>query len=195
LAIGIQKGDMFGERLRAARVSANLSQERLAELLSVDRQAVIRWEKNRRLPRGPKLAEIAGALSKPVSWFFEEDSEAAEVAPQSLPEAQTQEEPSVRPTPNEEDRLDRIERILGTLVEQQARAAPEERLAQAVAQAMKQALEPLHDVMASLAHGHMGTQAELARMQGKLREMEADLREMDEEDEEGDCPGQEACSG
>jgi chromosome segregation ATPase len=136
-------------------------------------------------------------LGKPVAWFFEEDSEAAaaEVAPQSLPEAQTQEEPSVRPTPDVEDRLDQMERILGALVEQQARAAPEERLAQAVAQAMKQALEPLHDVMASLAHGHMGTQAELARMQGKLREMEADLREMDEEDEDGDCPGQEACAG
>lgn len=185
----------FRSRMKQARMARHLTQQQLADCLDVDRQSVKDWEAGRREPRIERMKQIASALGTQLAWFFEDDSEAAEVAPQSLAEAQTQEEPSVRPTPDEEDRLDRIERILGALVEQQARAAPEERLAQAVAQAMKQALEPLHDVMASLAHGHMGTQAELARMQGKLREMEADLREMDEEDEEGDCPGQEACSG
>jgi len=178
-----------------ARLQLGWSQTQLAEAIDVSMRSVQQWESGQRNPKNRSLVALSGALGKPVAWFFEDDSEAAEVAPQSLPEAQTQEEPSVRPTPDEEDRLDRMERILGALVEQQARAAPEERLAQAVAQAMKQALEPLHEVMASLAHGHMGTQAELARMQGKLREMEADLREMDEADEEGDCPGQTARAG
>jgi flagellar biosynthesis/type III secretory pathway protein FliH len=91
--------------------------------------------------------------------------------------------------------LEGIGAALQALAQQQARAAPEERIAQAVAQAVQQALEPLQDVMTSLAHGHLDTRAEVARMQGKVREMESELREMDQEDEEDDCPGQETCSG
>lgn len=43
----------FGEKLQKLRVREGLSQDRLAELLDVSRQAVRKWERNESMPDGP----------------------------------------------------------------------------------------------------------------------------------------------
>lgn len=53
----------LGERIQACRLSAGMSQEKVAELVGVSRQAVTKWETNRSAPNTEnlfKLAEIFG---------------------------------------------------------------------------------------------------------------------------------------
>lgn len=53
----------LGERIKACRQSAGMSQEKVAELLGVSRQAVTKWEVNQSAPNTEnlfKLAEIFG---------------------------------------------------------------------------------------------------------------------------------------
>ncbi len=53
----------LGERIKACRQSAGMSQEKVAELVGVSRQAVTKWEVNRSAPNTEnlfKLAEIFG---------------------------------------------------------------------------------------------------------------------------------------
>lgn len=51
-----------GERLKAARRRAGLSQERFAELLGIDPGTLSRWERNLRMPirRHLRIAEVFG---------------------------------------------------------------------------------------------------------------------------------------
>lgn len=58
--------DGFGGRLRSAREAKSLTQGQLAEAVGVQRQAVIRWERGRRKPRGEWLHKIAHALDTTV---------------------------------------------------------------------------------------------------------------------------------
>lgn len=58
-------------RIRAARIERGLSQERLGELLGVSFQQVQKYEKASNRVSAGKLALIAGALHKPVVWFFD----------------------------------------------------------------------------------------------------------------------------
>ena len=53
----------LGERIKACRQSAGMSQEKVAELVGVSRQAVTKWEVNQSAPNTEnlfKLAEIFG---------------------------------------------------------------------------------------------------------------------------------------
>ena len=53
----------LGERIKACRQSAGMSQEKVAQLLGVSRQAVTKWEVNQSAPNTEnlfKLAEIFG---------------------------------------------------------------------------------------------------------------------------------------
>ena len=53
----------LGERIKECRQQANLSQEKVAELVGVSRQAVTKWEANQSAPSTDnlfKLAEIFG---------------------------------------------------------------------------------------------------------------------------------------
>ena len=53
----------LGERIKACRQNAGMSQEKVAELLGVSRQAVTKWEVNQSAPNTEnlfKLAEIFG---------------------------------------------------------------------------------------------------------------------------------------
>ena len=52
----------FSENLRAVRKEKNLSQEQLAELLNVSRQAVSKWEQDSGYPETEKLIQIAQKL-------------------------------------------------------------------------------------------------------------------------------------
>ena len=46
----------FGEKLQGLRARAGLSQDALAELLDVSRQAVSKWERNEAMPEAEKVA-------------------------------------------------------------------------------------------------------------------------------------------
>ncbi|MEU1372966.1 helix-turn-helix transcriptional regulator [Streptomyces triculaminicus] len=56
-----------GNRIRAVRLHRNLSQERLAELAGLDRQAVNRIEGGVSSPRLDSLLRIADALDVPLA--------------------------------------------------------------------------------------------------------------------------------
>ncbi|MEU7381566.1 helix-turn-helix transcriptional regulator [Streptomyces sp. NPDC042207] len=57
----------IGDHIRAARLHANLSQERLAELAGMDRQAVNRIEQGHASPKIDTLIRIAAALDTPLA--------------------------------------------------------------------------------------------------------------------------------
>ena len=52
----------FGEKLQQVRKAAGLSQEQLAELVGMSRQAVSKWETDQAAPDIDKLALLCGVL-------------------------------------------------------------------------------------------------------------------------------------
>lgn len=65
----------FGRRLKAARESARLSQEELAERVDLTRLTIARYESGRLKPGFERLEPLASALSLPLWWFFTEDEQ------------------------------------------------------------------------------------------------------------------------
>lgn len=61
----------LGERIRARRLEADMSQERLAELLGVTFQQVQKYEKGINRVAAGRLAGIAAALKIPLSQLLE----------------------------------------------------------------------------------------------------------------------------
>ena len=57
----------MGDRIRAARLRADLSQEKLAERVDVDRKTINRIEQGHHAPRIDTLLLIADALGVPLS--------------------------------------------------------------------------------------------------------------------------------
>jgi transcriptional regulator with XRE-family HTH domain len=57
----------IGDRIRAARLHANLTQEKLAELAGMDRQAINRIEQGHQSPLVDNLIRIADALGVPLA--------------------------------------------------------------------------------------------------------------------------------
>jgi len=63
-----------GLRIRAARLAAGLSQERLGHELGVTFQQVQKYEKGSNRVGASRLSDAARVLSVPVSFFFENDA-------------------------------------------------------------------------------------------------------------------------
>ncbi|MGZ5830001.1 MAG: helix-turn-helix domain-containing protein [Xanthobacteraceae bacterium] len=63
-----------GLRIRAARLAAGLSQERLGNELGVTFQQVQKYEKGSNRVGASRLSDAAKVLSVPVSFFFENDA-------------------------------------------------------------------------------------------------------------------------
>ncbi|MFE7232576.1 helix-turn-helix domain-containing protein [Streptomyces sp. NPDC057596] len=57
----------IGDRIRAARLHANLTQERLAEQAGMDRQAVNRIEQGHTSPKIDTLIRLAAAIDVPLA--------------------------------------------------------------------------------------------------------------------------------
>ena len=57
----------LGERIRAARQAAGLSQEKLAERLGLTRQAVTKWETGQSAPSTENLLRLAEVLGVPMT--------------------------------------------------------------------------------------------------------------------------------
>jgi transcriptional regulator with XRE-family HTH domain len=62
----------FSEKLIRLRKREGLSQEALAEMLGVSRQAVSRWEQGTALPDGGKLLSCARYFGVSVDWLLDE---------------------------------------------------------------------------------------------------------------------------
>lgn len=62
----------FGERLRAAREGAGLTQEDLADFVGIDQVQISKYEKSRTKPQAVRLEPIAEALGKInyITWLL-----------------------------------------------------------------------------------------------------------------------------
>ena len=63
----------FGEKLKEARKEAGLSQEQLAEKMSVSRSAVAKWEAGNGMPDINNLKVIAQLLDVSLDYLLDED--------------------------------------------------------------------------------------------------------------------------
>lgn len=63
----------FGTKLKQARQDAKLSQEQLAEKLSVSRSAVAKWETDKGMPDVDNLKAIAQLLDISIDYLLAED--------------------------------------------------------------------------------------------------------------------------
>lgn len=61
----------FAEKLKQIRNEKNLTQEKLAELLDVTRQAIYKWEQCGGYPETEKLIILAKVLNTSLDWLFE----------------------------------------------------------------------------------------------------------------------------
>ena len=59
----------LGERIRQCRIDAHLSQEKVAELIGVSRQAVTKWEMNQSAPSTDNLFRLAEILGTTVDFL------------------------------------------------------------------------------------------------------------------------------
>lgn len=60
----------FGEKLRAARKNAGLTQEQLAQRLLVSRQAITKWESDKGLPDIENLKQLSELLGVSIDYLF-----------------------------------------------------------------------------------------------------------------------------
>lgn len=63
----------FGEKLKAARKEAGLSQEQFAEKMSVSRSAIAKWESDKGMPDVNNLKAMAQLLDVSVDYLLDED--------------------------------------------------------------------------------------------------------------------------
>ncbi len=64
----------FGEKLKEARVKAGLSQEELAQRLSVSRSAVAKWETDKGMPDVANLKAVAKLLDVSVDHLLDDEN-------------------------------------------------------------------------------------------------------------------------
>ena len=72
----------LGERIREARLRAHLSQEMVAELVGVSRQAVTKWESGLSCPSTDNLFKLAQVLGTTVDLLIAPENNGASVAEQ-----------------------------------------------------------------------------------------------------------------
>ena len=65
----------FGEKLQKLRARAGLSQDALAELLDVSRQAVSKWERNEAMPEAEKIVRISRQFGVSTDYLLLEEME------------------------------------------------------------------------------------------------------------------------
>jgi transcriptional regulator with XRE-family HTH domain len=63
--------EIVGHNIVLARTERKLSQNRLAQILGIDRRQLSEWERGIREPNHVNLQRIAVALGKPFPWFYE----------------------------------------------------------------------------------------------------------------------------
>ena len=66
----------LGERIKACRQSAGMSQEKVAELVGVSRQAVTKWEVNQSAPNTENLFKLAEIFGTTVDMLLASEDDA-----------------------------------------------------------------------------------------------------------------------
>ena len=64
----------FGEKLKAIRKEKGYSQEEMAGLLDVSRQAVSKWESDRGIPEIDKLLQISNMFGVTLDYLLKSES-------------------------------------------------------------------------------------------------------------------------
>ena len=64
----------LGEKIKQARIDANLTQEELASKLTVSRQAISKWESDKGMPDIGNLKAMAGLLNVSVDYLLDDGS-------------------------------------------------------------------------------------------------------------------------
>lgn len=72
----------LGQRIKECRQKAGLSQEKVAELVGVSRQAVTKWESDQSAPNTDNLFKLAKILGTTVDFLISTESDTASVAEQ-----------------------------------------------------------------------------------------------------------------
>lgn len=67
-----------GNRVKAARLVANLTQEELGAALGVSFQQIQKYEKGTNRLSAGKLQQIADAVRRPIEWFFGSEGKKAD---------------------------------------------------------------------------------------------------------------------
>ena len=98
------------EKIHYYRTIAKLSQEDLAALVGVSRQAVSKWELGEATPEVSKLMALAR------SFGVTTDELLSETPPVLKPEPEAPPEPKAEPAPPAGDTLDRATGLLGRLI-------------------------------------------------------------------------------
>lgn len=75
----------FGEKLQKLRAREGFSQDALAELLDVSRQAVSKWQRDEAMPEAEKLVRISDQFSVTIDSLLRSDREIAAPAPPDRP--------------------------------------------------------------------------------------------------------------
>lgn len=76
----------FGEKLQRLRAREGLSQDALAELLNVSRQAVSRWERDETMPETEKVIRISEHFHVTTDYLLKDGPEHAAPPSHSLPD-------------------------------------------------------------------------------------------------------------
>ena len=65
----------FGEKLQKLRAREGISQDRLAELLDVSRQAVSKWERDETMPEAEKIIRISDYFHVTTDYLLKDATE------------------------------------------------------------------------------------------------------------------------
>lgn len=76
----------FGEKLQKLRAREGVSQEGLAELLDVSRQAVSKWERNETMPEAEKIIRISDYFHVTTDYLLKDGPEQFPTAAKRLPD-------------------------------------------------------------------------------------------------------------
>lgn len=111
----------LNEKIYYCRKKEGLSQEKLAEVLDVSRQAVSKWETGDALPEIGKISLIAKTFHVTTDWLLseEEPENSAEQAQNAaaFPDVTNgQDTPSPAPDAEEHNWIDSVPRVLQTLI-------------------------------------------------------------------------------
>ena len=74
----------LGERILKLRIDNGLTQERLAEMLSVSRQSISKWEMNQSIPEIDKVIMMSKLFSVGTDEILLEEKEIKELRPQEI---------------------------------------------------------------------------------------------------------------
>lgn len=104
----------LNEKIYYCRKKAGLSQEALAALLNVSRQAVSKWETGEAAPEISKVAQLTQVLHVSADWLLSEEDPVEEETPWAMPSREEPSAPEARET-RQDDMPNWVESIPGVL--------------------------------------------------------------------------------